>query len=286
MSQVIDLNVEIAHIKNLPPLPEESVRIVTAVNDPDISIDALVDVISVSPSLTARLLGLSNSAFFGRVKPINDLRTAIIQVLGLNLVKSLVLSIALNVELDTTKCELFDSRFYWNQALLTAYIAQKISTNVDNEQASPATMYTTGLLLNIGLLAAIHTIPEEMNEIFARSERESGSVSEQMQEHFGLNQYELGGVLLGMWKLPQIYQTILKQFRQSDFSGEEKGLVDVLELSHSLAYYIATDKHDEIPCLSDWLQKLALDSAVVDDVVAEIISNKENIKELATFFSG
>ena len=54
MNKENDILLEISKIKNLPPLPESSIRIISAVNDPDIPVDALVDVLALSPVLVAR----------------------------------------------------------------------------------------------------------------------------------------------------------------------------------------------------------------------------------------
>ena len=286
MSSVEMIDLEIAKIKNLPPLPEVSIRIIAAVNDPDISVNELVDIISLSPALLARLLGLANSSYFGRAGQIKDLRTAIIQVLGLNLVKSLALSIALNVELDTSKCKLFDAKYFWTHALITALIAQKLAVNIDNELMVPNIVYTSGLLLNVGLLAAVYVSPVEMNNIFVNSERTEGDISEKMLEHFGRTQYDLAGILLKRWKLPEVYQKTIREFRQPDFKGKEKILAELLELTHSIGSYIVTDNDEEMPDFSRLSNKLCLSQELVGNIIAEVVENKENIDELALVISG
>lgn len=286
MSQKKNVDIEIANIKNLPPLPEESIRIMTAVNDEDIAIDTLVKELALSPALVARLLGLANSAFFGRAGKINDLRVAIIQVLGLNLVKSLTLSIILNVELKTSKCKAFDSSFYWNHALITALISQELAKQMNNELMPPSIVYTSGLLLNIGLLAAVHIYPADLNEVFSKTDRIEGSILIETRTLLGKSQYEMGGLLLERWKLPDIYQTTVKQFRQPNFEGEEKSLLELLELSHWAAVYIVENKRDEIPDFSELLSKLSLSHDCFIKVVNEVDKNKDNIQELASVISG
>jgi len=286
MSSTEKMALEIAKIKNLPPLPEASIKIISAVNDPDISVNELVEVISLSPTLMARLLGLSNSSYFGRAGQIKDLRVAIIQVLGLNLVKSLSLSIALNVELDTSQCKLFDANHFWGHALSTALVAQKIAVHLDNELMAPNIVYTSGLLLNIGLLAAVYIFPVEMNNVFANSEQTDGAVSKQMIESFGQTQYDLAGILLERWQLPKVYQNTIKEFRRPEFEGDEKILAELLELSHSIGYYIIADNNEEMPDFSYLLNKLSLSQELVDNIIAELKENKDNIDELAAVISG
>jgi HD-like signal output (HDOD) protein len=281
-----DITLEITKIKNLPPLPEESMRIISAVNDPDISIQALVNVIYLSPTLSARLLGLANSAYFGRTVEITDLRTAIIQVLGVNLVKSFALSLALSAELDTSKCKLFDADFFWSHALVTALIAQKLAVQLNDEQLEPNTVYSTGLLLNIGLLAAVCIVPEELDLVFASTDRIKGSVSTRMLKVFGQTQYKMGGMLFERWQLPKKYQTIVKKFQQPEYNGKEKRLILLLELCHWVSVYIVTDKHEQMPDFSDLLNRVSLSAELLATTVAEVVTSKDNIKDLASVISG
>jgi len=284
MTKSQDIKLKIAKIKNLPPLPEAGIKIIAAVNDPDISVEDLVDAISLSPALLARLLGLANSAYFGRTGQIKDLRVAIIQVLGTNLVRSLALSIVLNVELDTTKCKLFDTDLFWNHALLTALVAQKLSVHCGDELMSPCVVYTSGLLLEIGLLAAVYIIPEQMNEIFAELQ-EGDILSEQMKAELGQTQYDLGGELLERWHLPEIYQIVLNKFHQPDFAGEERKLIILLELSKKIGAYLFANQ-EEMPDFSDLFHPLSLSQEQVSKVITDVNNKKDDIKELATFLGG
>lgn len=286
MSSEYKINIEVAKIKNLPPLPDASIKIITAVNNSDVYIDELVDVLSLSPVLMARLIGLSNSAYFGRAGKISDLRVAIIQVLGLKLVKSLSLSIVLNVELDVSQCQLFDAELFWKHALMTAIIAQKLSVKFDNELMTPATVYTAGLLLDIGFLAAVFVFPQQVNEVLAESENREGSVSENMHRILGLTHYEIGAILLETWQLPEIYKVVVQQFRKADFQGEEKQLIVMLELSHWLATFIMSDNQQEMPDFSALLSQLSITEKEMQKVVNDVNENKDNISELANIISG
>ncbi len=285
MSETKGTRFQINKIKNLPPLPEASVRILSAVNDPGISVDALVSVISLSPVLVARLLGLANSSYFGWAGHIEDLGEAIVKVLGLNLVKSLSLSIVLNLELDASKCKLFDSNLFWNNALLTALIAQKLALFIKAPLPPFSVIYTSGLLLNIGVLAAIHISPAILNEVFSKTEEGKSSVSEQMHLSFGITQYEMGGMLLERWKLPEVYQTAVKQFQQADYEGEEKVLLDLLYLSHGLAKLIVSDEKIDSAVYSDVLNRFSLSARFLDNIISDVIESKEKISEMAVNIS-
>jgi len=304
------IDLQISKIKNLPELSAASMKIIDAVNDPDISIDDLATVISVAPVLVGRLLGLANSAYFGCTVEITDLRVAIIRVLGLNLVRSLTIGVLLNLELDTRKCSQFDSERFWMDALLTATLSQQFSLLIRDEAIVPSTAYTAGLLLNIGLIVAVYLLPEESNQILLNAEENVSSISKEMTCLLGKNQYELGGLLLEHWHLPVIYQTVLKEFENSAYFGSEKKMIVLITICFALAKKITSDQHDELPPLlkqlesfghsaaivqpypfkreygDNLLESSGLSTAVVQSFIDKILAKKDNIHLAALAITG
>jgi len=280
------INLQISKIRNLPELSAASLKIIDAVNDPDISIDDLATVLSVCPVLTCRLLGLANSAYFGYAGEITDLRVAIVRVLGLNLVKSLSISVLLNLALDSRKCSQFNSERFWMDALLTATLSQQFSLLIHDEAVDPSTAYTAGLLLNIGLIVAIYLLPEESNVILLNTEENGSSISKEMTCLLGKNQYELGGVLLEHWHLPAIYQTVLKEFKNSAYCGIEKKMIALIKVCFALAKKMLSDQHEELTMLVKQLESFGLSAAVVQPFIDKILAKKDNIYLAALAISG
>jgi HD-like signal output (HDOD) protein len=271
------INLQISKIKNLPELSAVSMKIIDAVNDPDISINDLATVISVAPVLVCRLLGLANSAYFGCADEITDLRVAIVRVLGLNLVRSLVKGVLLNLSLNTRKCSEFNSEHFWMDALLTATLSQQFSLLIGDEAVVPSTAYTASLLLNIGLIVAVYLLPEESNLILLNAKENASSVSKEMTCLLGKNQYELGGLLLEHWHLPAIYQTVLKEFKNSAYSGREKKMITLIKICFALAKRIQFDQYDKLPPLLKQLEQFGLSAAVAQPFIDKVLAKKDNI---------
>ena len=93
------------------------------VADDRFSLEDLALVINQDPGLSARILGLANSAYFGQTNPILTVEDAIIRVLGLNMVKSLAVSIAVSGVFDSSACRSFDLHEYWSHSLSIAMLA-------------------------------------------------------------------------------------------------------------------------------------------------------------------
>ena len=84
MSRVLDI---IRTLRTTPPLPSVALRILDLVRDQDFSIDELVEIVRTDPSLTARVLRLTNSAMFSVPKEVTSVGDAISFVGTRNLVK-------------------------------------------------------------------------------------------------------------------------------------------------------------------------------------------------------
>jgi len=287
MAVVNKINLQALKIKNLPEIPTASLKIIDAVNNPEISIDELANVISVSPVLTARLLGLANSAYFGCSVPIKDLKTAVIRVLGLNLVKSLTLGILLNLSLDTSQCSAFRSEKLWMSALVLATVAQRCSMVLNSKSIQPSTSYTCGLFLNIGLVAAVHLYPKETNLVLNLTEQNRTSVSHEMTSIIDYNQFEIGGYLLKYWRLPTIYQTVLKEFKNPNFAGEEKEFISFIGLCYALSKKIIVEQQGyDFETEIVQMEKIGLAKEKIRSIVTDISAKKETIYLAALAISG
>jgi len=280
------IDLRISKIKNLPVLSATKMKIIDAVNDPDISIANLATLISVAPVLTARLLGLANSAYFGCTGEITDLRVAIVRILGLDLVRSLAIGVLLNLELDTRKCSQFNSERFWMDALLTATLSHQISQLIDDETVVPSIAYTAGLVLNIGLIVAVFLLPEESNLILLNSEENASSISEEMTCLLGKNQYELGVFLLEHWHLPTTYKTVLKEFKNAAYCGAENKLIALIRICFILAKRINSDQHDDLPPLLKQLESFGISVAEVQPFIDKVLANRDNIYLAALAING
>lgn len=275
------VHLQISHLKNLPALPEASVKILEAINDPDITIEKLVDALTLSPSLVARLLGLANSAYFSQQRKIDSLHTAIVQVLGLNLVKSLAVGIVLNVQLDPGKCKNFDTQLFWQHSLMTASIAQKLFISTSTSDLTVATVYTGGLLLSIGVLVVAFLFPEDLSRILLTQTASYDEIGKSINRELGLSHYQIGYMLLNKWQLPDIYQAMLQQFEQDNSTGDTARLICLLQASVAICYLVLDKNSKDDVSLESIADRAKLPLERVDKVFHEMLENKENIQKLA-----
>ena len=205
---------EILEIKHLPPLSITTSRLLAAVGNPDIEIEDLADIINQDPGLMARIIGLANAAYFGQTRPITTVKDAIIRVLGINMVKSLALSISVSGVFQANSCSGFNTKDYWFNAIGCATMSRMMALRIPaEERPDPDKVYLCGLLHNLGCLVLAHVFPCKLSYVLAIKEKDPHTDLEALQrEYLGVDWVSAGEWLANRWHLP-------------DFVGEAMGAV-------------------------------------------------------------
>ncbi|MEW8508646.1 MAG: HDOD domain-containing protein [Candidatus Thiodiazotropha sp.] len=200
-------------LQYLPPLSATASRLLAMVGDDRFSLEELALVIKQDPGLSARLLGLANSAYFGQKNPILTIEDAIIRVLGLNMVKSLAFSIAVSGVFESSACSSFDLHEYWCHALSIATLSRQISLAVKSEDPPDADgVYLAGLLFDIGVLVLVHEFPEEYARVLTMSRQQPDRDRLQLEiEIIGTDHRQAAAWLGHRWHLPDRIIHIISQ---------------------------------------------------------------------------
>jgi HD-like signal output (HDOD) protein len=193
-------------IAALPPLPATAQEILSCFGDEFIDADKVSSVVEGDPGICARLLGLTNSAYFGLSDPITNVRDAILRVLGVDTVRSLVLAMAIQRSFNSRECPSFDTERFWLSSLRTADCCKKIISA--NEATSPEIRdlaYSTGLCNNLGLMALAHIAPGPTSQVLQNHEKANGSgdLAQAFLEKFETNHRIVTVALAQAWSLPE-----------------------------------------------------------------------------------
>lgn len=218
---VSNIRIEIQKTDYLPPMPAIAQEILIASNDESADMDDIAKIIKKDPGLAAKILGMANSAFFGFGRNVLTIEEAIINVLGLDLVKGFALSLAMSSVFDPTKCESFDIKRYWSSAFLTAELASSLISHTDKKHLlDPNQVYLHGLLHNIGILVLVNRFPNIMNELFndAMTDREKRLIDYE-KETIDFNHHEAGAWLTEKWKLPYEIIDVIGHHYNLDYHG-------------------------------------------------------------------
>ncbi len=178
--------------------PDVFIRLGRMVDDPSCSIAALAQTISRDPVLSARLLRLANSPFYGFPSRIDTIGRAL-SVIGTRALRDLVL--AVSAPGIFAKMPILDMRAFWEHSLRTAVLARLLASRCGF--AEPETLFAAGLFHDVGQLLILAKLPEMGRETRWRARDCGLALHAVEQEVIGFDHAQVGGELLRQWQLPR-----------------------------------------------------------------------------------
>jgi HD-like signal output (HDOD) protein len=151
--------------------------------------------------MTAKMLQLVNSAFFGIARKISNPVEAV-QLLGVGTVRSLALCIHAFSCFDQAKLKEFSFERIWSHSVLTGIFAKKIAQAEGAESMVADEAFIAGLLHDLGKLMFISNMTDQYREAAALVQNNRLNVLAAEQKLFAATHADVGAYLLGLWGLP------------------------------------------------------------------------------------
>lgn len=190
-----------ANIQSLPSLPSLYFKLMEELASPDATTDSVGDLIAQDISLTAKLLQLVNSAFFGVAQHVATTQEAV-QILGFGMVRTLSLSIYVFSRFDPDRMPGFPLERLWKHSMATGMLARKVATQAGASPQTVETAFTAGILHDIGKVVLGFSLPQLYRMAVEKATAERISQHEAETAVLGASHPEVGGYLLGLWGLP------------------------------------------------------------------------------------
>jgi putative nucleotidyltransferase with HDIG domain len=215
------------------------------------SLDAIADTISHDQGLSAKILSLANSAFYGLQAQVSSISRAI-AVLGLREVRNIVLTLGISQlsHLHPPPAA-FDLKEYWRHQLVVAASTKTLACMVQDVNADA--MFAAGLLHDLGkLIIAMHR-PADWEAIHRMTTERTISFLEAEELHWGLDHAIVGALVLRSWSLPAEVTEAVNWHHNPEFAPEFRAEAEVLRMADAMAYLV---KDPETPLKALW-EKLA-----------------------------
>ena len=182
----------------LPALPRTYHALTLALADSNISLQKIALIVEVDVGITAKILQLVNSAFFGMARSITNIQNAV-NYLGISTLKSLVLSVEVfRVFAPKGPLQGFSLEDLQRHARLTAYIAARLP--LPNHLVDIAMV--AGMLHDVGKLIMAWKLPERFRKLLAEGAEQQCPLYKVEEREYGFSHAEIGAYLLGLWGLP------------------------------------------------------------------------------------
>lgn len=191
---------DIVH-SDLKSIKETTSEIIRIIDDPRFGAKDLKDVIEMDPLLTAKLLKLANSAYYGFSRTIATVLEAVVCI-GFDTVKELALSQTLGKIFNNSVVKYgYSRKLLWKHCLAVALFS-KIMFVREFRQAGDK-CYVVGLLHELGIITLEQLYPDIFNNILKNAEEKQINVFESEMEILGFNHTDIGRAILSEWALPE-----------------------------------------------------------------------------------
>jgi HD-like signal output (HDOD) protein len=260
----------VQQIGSLPTLPSVIVRVNEQVANPKTSALDLARTILEDQSLTARLLRLVNSPFYGFPRRIATVTEAV-TILGFAPVRSLLLTASVVDLLVGEETPDFSPTGLWEHSVGTAVGAGLLARYTRHEDREE--VFVAGLLHDVGKLVLFHFLTKEFLAVLETSRREDIPIRTAEQRLLGFTHDQIGRLLAERWKLPVRLSEAIGCHHRPDLAQvgkREAALVHVAEaLTRALG--LGSGGDDAVPMLEpETWRRLGLQTTILEPLMIEL----------------
>jgi diguanylate cyclase (GGDEF)-like protein len=271
-------------IKKLPTLPGVAIRILEAIRQESTCAKDIAQIVASDASLSAKLLQVVNSPFYGRSDKIASVNQAI-AFLGLYEVKNMALSFSLIKTFTPKGNGAFDHVQFWKDSFVGAIAAELLANKLDPRNSENA--FCIGLMQNIGSLILAQSMPREYDTLVKEVVSDSLPLHCAETMRLGLNHMELGAHVLTTWGLPRSIVSAIGQHHLLEDGGDHFDQIDrlsiILALSSSvIELFNSPDARKSYSRLNKSIDACGLGKVV--DAGAIVESTAEKIKAVFPVF--
>jgi putative nucleotidyltransferase with HDIG domain len=211
------INKIIKDIDKLKPIPQVANKIMSIVEDRDSSLSELADVVVYDTALTANLLKMCNSAYFGLSKQVDSVHQAVVYM-GMDQVVDLVSMIggAENLKQAQSGYDL-DEGELWRYSVSSALIARELAEKKGSKNNH--LVFTAALLKDIGKVILNQYVAEASENITNLVSERGYSFTAAEKEVIGIDHAELGGMVAEKWKFSPKMEELIRNHHLSEESS-------------------------------------------------------------------
>jgi putative nucleotidyltransferase with HDIG domain len=225
----------ITNLRNLPPAPRVVPELMRLLNQPDVESSKVVKMISFDPSLTANVLRICNSAYFGSATPTSDLQEAVTRM-GFQQVYQLVAAATGARLLSPAQLGYgLEQGDLWKHSVAAAVAAQIIARKTGDNQNL---VFTAALLHDIGKIVLSQSLNGVYAKLIKETEMNQQSLLDAEKKILGVNHAEVGGQLLERWKFPPNIVSAVWFHHTPKGAGAHQRLASLVYLGNMIAFFM------------------------------------------------
>lgn len=255
----------VTEVGNLVSLPEVCTRVNEMVDDPSRTAEDIGKVISSDPALTARLLKIANSPFYGLSAEVDTVSRAI-TVLGTVQLRDLILASSSCQTFNGIPTDLISMEHFWHHSIFCGIAARKLANSCMLGRGEA--LFVAGLLHDVGQLAIFNRRPDRSRLVLlhAKNTKPVGlHISERQVLQF--DHMEVGAELTRQWRLPPFLQECVGYHHDPRRAEQFPKEVAVVHIAQAIASLAENEEFDE-KSIDDFVDEVAWEiSGLSRDIV-------------------
>jgi len=281
-----NLNDIIERIDLLAPIPAIASQIMTKSQDPGSSLSEIAELIANDPALTANLLKICNSAYFGLPRKVESVKDAVTYV-GLDQIVELVLvnGLANNFSKGLEGYGLGEGEL-WHHAVTSAYVAKSLAQRYGVSQ-NKHLIYTAALLKDIGKLILGRFVAFSSEKINILVHSQGYSFNDAEKNVIGMNHEELGAMVAEKWSFSEKLIYIMRHHHLTDESARQDLETTLIYLADIICMMMGICTGTDglsYRFYSDVLKRINVSEKDLQGIIAETSENQQKIEQLLKLF--
>lgn len=268
----MNLEALLQRIDNLPPMPAVAVQLLQATNDPDVDMATIAEWIERDPGMTANLLRLCNSCFYGFSSEVTSVRQAA-SLFGLRKLAQIALTALSSRYLSGSHPGYALERGeLWKHSIVAATAAEAIA--IRTGYPNVGTAFTAGLLQDIGKIIIAEFVGDKRDEILALAREDDNGFLTAESRVLGFTHSEAGAMLLSRWNFPAALVEAVRFHHNADLAKADPALASISQLADALTSTVgvglgADGLYYHLP--ASVLNRLGIDNeAAIEEILANI----------------
>ncbi len=265
---------------SLISLPDVYFRVRAVIYDPDSTMVEVANALACDPNITARLLRVANSPFFGFTSKIETVTRAV-NTLGTRMVHDVVLATSIVRTFYGISNDVMNMDVFWYNSVYCGVAARILAKRCkvrDSER-----LFVAGLLRDIGHLVMYLKIPDQAQQALVYANEHEQALYRVERELIGFDYAEVGGMLMSHWKLPDSLVDAVRWHPQPENAESAPIETSILHIAGQLIARLETDEQTgptDLQINSVVWEKTGLSEDVLESVINEADQFVEETMEL------
>ena len=231
MNTIVNLDDVLAKLHQLPVIPVVVQEVISSFSDADLDSTVLAHKIEQDQGLTAKILRVVNSAFYGLSRRVSSIHEAVV-VMGFNSVRSLVLSTGFVKAFAVAGTSEFDRHAYWRRSFRVAAYAKALAKSLKHDQDMA---FTAGMFHDIGLLVLDTCMQAQFAGVLEQQNQSGENLLTIERAVLGFDHAQIGAEVAKRWNFPPSIEHAIRYCHTPDHVPFEPvtGIVYVAALIES-----------------------------------------------------